>query len=121
MKIQTFKNMKGLVYGANPKRIECDREGVLKIGGTEISVSSAEEVMPLLFNGCSGDYNATFTDSEGKTFELGTVTVKGGRIIPPPATSVELMELRCRMEAAEDAIHMLSNIFDTNSLNFIIK
>ena len=121
MKIQTFKNMRGLIHGSDPKRIGCDRAGTLKIGSTEISVTSEDNIMPLLFNGCSGDYNATFTDSEGKVYELEKVAVRGGRVAPPPPTTVELMELRCRMDAAEDKLEMLSNIFDTNSLNFLIK
>lgn len=32
MIIQTFKNMKGIIYGEDPKRIGCDKSGVLKIG-----------------------------------------------------------------------------------------
>lgn len=122
MKVTLFKNMKGLVHGSDPKRIECDRGGVLKIGTTEINVSSEEEsILPLLFNGCSGDYRATFTDKLGQVFELEKVAVRAGRIAPPSATTVELMELRCRADAAEDKIRELEGIFDTNSLNFLIK
>jgi hypothetical protein len=120
MRIQTFKNMRGVIHGSDPKRIGCDRGGVLKIGNTEISISPGENIMPLLFNGCSGDYIATFTDSEG-VYELEKVAIKGGRIAPPPPTTVELMELRCRMDAVEDKVNMLGSIFDTNSLNFLIK
>lgn len=128
MKIQTFKNMKGLIHGADPKRIGCDIAGTLKIGITEISVSPEGSIMPLLFNGCSGDYLATFTDSNGKVYELDKVAVRGGRIVPPPQTTVEIMELRCRLDAAEkesetlwNEIRELKNIFDTNSLNFLIN
>ena len=65
MKIQTFKNLRGLIYGNDPKRIGCDKEGVLKIGSTEVTVSpEKEEIMPLLFHGCSGEYAATFTENE---------------------------------------------------------
>jgi hypothetical protein len=31
------------------------------------------------------------------------------------------MELRCRADAAEEKLEELSNLFDTNSLNFLIK
>ena len=34
MKITTFNNMKGLIHGADPKRIGCDLGGILKIGTT---------------------------------------------------------------------------------------
>ena len=34
-----FNNKKGLIYGNDVKRIECDREGVLKIGDTDIEIS----------------------------------------------------------------------------------
>ena len=128
MKIQTFKNKKGLIYGADSKRIGCDKSGTLRIGSTEISISADKEsIMPVLFNGVSGVYKATFTDSVGEIYELANVTIRGGRIVPPPENAVEFMELRCRLEALEALseqiqiqIRELSNIFDTNSLNFLI-
>lgn len=129
MKITIFKNKKGLIYGADSKRIGCDKAGTLKIGSTEVSISpEAESIMPVLFNGCTGEYNATFTDSDGVVYELAKVTIRGGRIVPPPGTTVEFMELRCRADALEalceelqKQIQELSNIFDTNSLNFLIN
>lgn len=128
MRIQTFKNNKGLIYGDDAKRIGSDKSGALKIGSTEISIlAEAEAIMPVLFNGVSGVYKATFTDSDGAVFELANVTIRGGRIVPPPENAVEFMELRCRLEAVEalgeqiqEQIRELSNIFDTNSLNFLI-
>jgi hypothetical protein len=121
--------MKGLIYGADSRRIGCDKEGTLAIGGTEIRISpEAESVMPLLFNGCTGDYKATFTDKDGKVYELEKVAVRGGRILPPPQTTVELMELRVRADnlekgyaALQEEMRDLRNIFDTDSLNFLIK
>ena len=128
MRIQTFKNNKGLIYGDDAKRIVSDKSGTLKIGSSEISISrDAESIMPVLFNGVSGKYKATFTDLFGTTYELANVTIKGGRIVPPSEEAVEFMELRCRAEALEaeceslrEEIRKLSNIFDTNSLNFLI-
>ena len=128
MKIQTFRNKKGLIYGADSKRIGCDKAGALKIGSTEISISAdRESILPVLFNGSSGEYKPTFTDSDGEVYELAKVTIRGGRICPPPESAVEFMELRCRLEALEALseqiqiqIRELSNIFDTNSLNFLI-
>lgn len=129
MKIQIFKNNKGLIYGADAKRIECEFSGTLKIGSAEISISSeAETIMPVLFNGCSGEYKATFTTNLGNVYELGKVSVRGGRLVPPSQTAVEFAELRSRADALEaecealrEEIRRLSNIFDTNSLNFLIK
>lgn len=129
MKIQIFKNGKGLIYGADSKRIGCDIEGTLSIGSVEINVSpEADSIMPLLFNGCSGVYNASFKSVSGSVYPLERVTVKGGRIVPPSQTSIELMELRCRLDAFEEEIEAtrkemdeLRNIFDTNSLNFLIN
>lgn len=128
MKITLFINMTGLIHGSDPKRIGADKEGVLKIGKTEIDISlESDSIMPLLFNGCTGDYPATFTDKSGKVYDLGKVAIRGGRIAPPPPTAVEIMELRCRAEAAEaknEALEKrlgeLATIFDTNSLNFLI-
>jgi hypothetical protein len=122
MKIQTFRDKKGLIYGSDPKRIGCDKAGVLKIGKAEIAITPGEDsIMPMLFNGCSGDYDATFTTSDGEVYKLEKVAVRGGWIQPPPPTTVELMELRCRADAAEERLEELSSIFDTNSLNFLIK
>ena len=129
MKIQTFLNMKGIIHGSDPKRIGCEKSGVLKIGNTEIKISNEEDaVMPNLFHGISGDYDATFTDEEGAVYTLEKVAVRGGRIEPPPATAVEIMDLRCRADKAEaerdflrEEIHRLDKIFDTDSLNFLIR
>lgn len=122
MIITTFNNMKGLVHGPDPKRIGCDRAGVLKIGKVEIDISPEEDsIMPMLFNGCTGKYDATFTDAEGRVYELEKVSVRAGWIKPPSQTAVEIMELRLRVDAAERKIEELSTIFDTNSLNFIIN
>ena len=129
MRIQTFKNMKGIIYGADQKRIGCDKAGVLKIGAEEIKISAGnDEVMPLLFHGGTGDYDATFAAEDGKIYDLEKVEVRSGRISAPPPVAAELMELRIRADEAEDErdalrekISELENIFDTNSLNFLIR
>lgn len=129
MKIQIFNNKRGLIHGSDPKRIGCSIEGVLKIGNTEVSITpEVDSVMPLLFNGCTGRYNATFTDKEGSVYDLGNVEIQGGRIAPPPPVAIEIMELRSNIEAIEKTceamakqIDELSKIFDTNALNFLIK
>lgn len=128
MKIQTFNNMKGLIYGSDPKRIVCEKEGVLRIGSTEIPLSAdKEEMMPSLFNGSDGDYSASY-EAEGKVYDLGKVSVRGGRVSAPPQSAVEMMELRYRADKAEaeigvlkEEIEYLKGIFDTNSLNFLIR
>ena len=129
MKIQLFKNDKGIIHGLDPKRITCDIGGVLKIGSAKITVEpSVENIFPLLFNGATGKYRASFTSEIGTEYELAVVTVKGGRVLPPTETALEMAELRSTLEYLEDRcakmeedIENLKNIFDTNSLNFIIK
>jgi hypothetical protein len=129
MKITTFNNNKGLIHGNDPKRIGSAMGGVLKVGATEVSISpEADSIMPLLFNGGTGDYCATFTSTDGKVYDLGVIEVRGGRIAPPPSYAVEIMELRCRADATDRKyerlmaeVERLSNLFDTNSLNFLIR
>lgn len=122
MKITLFNNMRGLIHGKDPKRIRCDMQGVLKIGKTEVNITPGEDsIMPVLFQGCMGNYEATFTTQRGVVYHLEKVAVRGGWIQPPPPTAVELMELRYRLDVAEEKIEKLSNLFDTNSLNFLIK
>jgi hypothetical protein len=128
MRIQIFKNNKGLIHGSDPKRIGCDKGGILRIGTSEISISSENEsILPVLFNGSTGEYKATFTSEYGNVYDLGKVIVRGGRVVSPSEVDVELMELRCYVEALEEKcetlteqINILSHIFDTNSLNFLI-
>ena len=129
MRVQTFKNGKGLICGEDPKRICADKGGVLNIGGVEVGITAAtESVLPLLFNGSVGHYRATFAEEGGAVYDLGMVEVRGGRIAPPSETAVELAELRHRLDELRDVvdrmkdeIRELANIFDTNSLNFLIK
>lgn len=129
MRIQTFNNGKGLIHGSDSKRIGCDIAGTLAIGSVEISVApESESIMPVLFNGCTGVYSATFTSVTGCVYNLDRVSVKGGRIVPPSKEAVEAMEMRCRIETLEseceslrEQIRELRNIFDTNSLNFLIQ
>lgn len=129
MKITTFKNMKGLIHGVDPKRIGCEMGGVLTIGSTEVSISpEGDSIMPLLFNGGTGNYEAVFLAKDGRLYDLGVVEVRNGRIAPPPPTAIEIMELRHRADEAERKFNMLfeevqrlAKIFDTDSLNFLIK
>ena len=129
MRIQTFKNQKGLISGSDSKRIGCEKGGVLRIGTSEVSITPGNEVvMPVLFNGSNGIYKATFTSDIGEVYDLDRVTIKGGRITPPSETASEIAELRHRAdileaecEALRGEIQILKNIFDTNSLNFLIK
>ena len=128
MKIQLFKTAKGLIHGDDPRRIGCDQEGVLNIGTVKVYLSDKEEaVMPVLANGATGVFSATFV-TRFETYDLGKVTVRGGKIVAPPQTEVDFMELRCRAEHLEatcddlrEQLRELANIFDTNSLNFLIK
>lgn len=128
MNIQLFLNKKGLIYGGDNKRISCDTAGVLKICDTEITVNpGGENIMPLLFYGATGDYNATYIVGRD-VYKLEKVAVRNGRILPPPSSALELMELHIRADEAERVcdimksdIEDLRNIFDTNSLNFLIK
>ena len=129
MNIQLFRNGRGLIHGTDNKRISCDVGGTLAIGTVKVSIApGTEEVMPLLYNGGAGEYYATFTSALGNVYELGKVALRAGRILPPPQVIVELMELRCRVETLEDEnkalkeeVRELRNIFDTDSLNFLIK
>lgn len=128
MKITTFDNMKGLIHGADPKRIGCVHGGVLTIGSTDITIDpESDSILPILAHGGTGNYEAVFITKAGNLYDLGVVEVRNGRIAPPPPTAVEIMELRCRADAAErkfqmlfDEVQRLGKIFDTDSLNFLI-
>lgn len=129
MIIQLFNNKNFLVHGEDNKRLTCERSGTLRIGNAEIPVKANEEnVLPPLFFGASADFKVSFVTAEGDTYDGGKVSVRSGRLISAPPEKVEMMELHIRCdetekqlrEARED-IDRLKKIFDTNSLNFIIK
>ncbi len=66
-------------------------------------------------------YSYIDDDTIARELEInGTIQIGNGWIKVPPDSDVELMEFRCRLDEAENNIDELSNIFDTNSLNFII-
>jgi hypothetical protein len=129
MKIQTFRDKTGLIHGSDSKRIGCEIAGTLKIGKAEIAITPEEDsIMPLLINGGTGDYDATFTTKEGEVYNLERVKVREGRILPPSPYEIKIMELQARADTAEEErdalrqqLYELSQIFDTNSLNFLIK
>lgn len=126
MLIQTFKNKKGLIYGEDASHIGCDKDGVLRIGSMAVNISAGEEsIFPSLPN---GDYKAIFTTTDGTVYELDRVSVRAGRVLQPPETTLELMALRIRLDDVETVcetliakVRELDNIFDTNSLNFLIN
>lgn len=128
MKIQTFRNMKGMIYGRDPNRISSKKSGVLVFGNTEIKILADESViLPPLYYGTTGKFSATFTTDDGEVYTIDKIIVKSGRIVPPSNTEVEIMTLHCRADEAEaerddlkEKIRVLEGIFDTNSLNFLI-
>ena len=129
MKLQLFKNMKGLIHGSDPCRISCDIGGVLRIASAEIRISPGiESIVPVLLNGSNGVYKGTFTTNNGEVYELEKFAIKGGRICPPSEEALFRAEVQSRLEVLEkdydllyEKVRELSNIFDTNSLNFLIK
>jgi hypothetical protein len=129
MIIQLFNNKNFLVHGEDNKRLTCERSGTLRIGNTEIPVKANEEnILPPLFFGASADFKASFVTADGDIYEGGKVSVRSGRLLSAPPEKVEMMELHIRCDEAEKRqkenrkdIDMLKKLFDTNSLNFIMK
>lgn len=129
MIITLLRNKTGVIHGDDAKRITCSNGGILTVGKTEVRIlPENNEIMPLLYHGATGIYDAAFTDSLGTVYDLGKVEVRRGRIISPSPTALELLELKCRADLAEcevsklrDEIEELKGIFDTNALNFLIK
>ena len=122
MILTLFHNQKGIIHGTDPKRISCAKKGILKIGKTEILLNPEEEsIVPMLYHGATGDYEAYFITENDIIYQLEKISVRGGWIQAPHPMTVELMELRYRMDQAEDKISKLEHIFDTNSLNFLIQ
>lgn len=129
MTITLLNNKTGVIHGEDSKRINCDKQGVLAIGKTSVAISpNNNEIMPLIYHGATGVYTATFTDVLGVAYDLGRVEVHNGRISSPSPFALDLLQLKCRADFAEaeakalrEEIEKLKGIFDTNSLNFLIK
>lgn len=130
MHIQTFNNGTGVIFGDDIKRICAKADGVLTICGTNISVTKeTPSVLPVLGYGSTGRYPAIFSPSDSETiYDLGYITISKGRIVPVSDVEAKIAELQSRADEDDREISLLkqkieelSNIFDTNSLNFLIK
>lgn len=129
MKLHLFSNKKCVIFGHDSTRLECEREGTLRIGATNIKVAPGEPIsLPSI---ADGTYKPCFTDSDGTVYEGYVTVVRNGRITSPPKEALELFDLRCRYEELQTKmaekfaildkeIEDLKSVFDTNSLNFII-
>lgn len=131
MKLHTYSLIKKFTLrGADLTQIESDISGILKIGSAKIQLKAGEITeLPSIADGI---YVPILTDDCGDTYEGNLVTVRYGRIAPPSKSETELFDLKCkydelalnteqRFEVVDKAIRKLENIFDTNSLNFLIK
>lgn len=128
MKITLFSNKTGLIHGDDPRHIHCVLPGILTIGKTTVRITADDgDLFPNLFNGCSLEHLATYHADDGTVYDLGKLIIRRGWICNPSPMQLEVMDLRCQLEEAkaerEDIrarIKELSEIFDTNSLNFLI-
>ena len=127
MLIRTFHNNEAVICGKDSMRIRSKNEGILSLCGLDLSVSSIPTVLPVIANGNTGTYSATFT-SNGITFNLKKVVVRNGRISPLSELEADVVELQIRADEKDNEIltlkkeiEKLQNIFDTNSLNFLIN
>ena len=129
MKIQLFLDKTGLIHGTDTGKITASVDGTLTIGREKIEIKAHEDsTLPKLLGGSIGVCEAHFDAATGEKYTLNSVSVRGGYIVPPNALVAEIMELKRRADEAEKAcremrkkIHELEHIFDTNSLNFLIK
>ena len=120
MRVTLFKNKRGLIHGNDPKRIVCEKAGILRIGKTEIDLEEDDEaIMPMLFYGYTGEFDASF-ETGGEVYDLGKISLRGGWIQAPSPTALELMELRCRAEHAEARLDALEKHFLRDPLRFLI-
>ena len=129
MKIQLFLDKTGFIHGTDTGKITASADGFLTIGKDKIELKANEiKTVPNLMRGGSGICKTQFETLDGDIYSLNNVVVRGGRIAPPSAATLDIMELKLRADKAEiecremrEKIHELENIFDTNSLNFLIK
>lgn len=125
MRIHLFNDRNAVLYGYNPHNLISDKPGTLNVGSKVIRVSS-DNAIPFT-NVHDGTYMASFVSDDGIAYDIGRVTVHNGGIITNRTYTEREIELKHALDRAEDKIselvekvNVLENIFDTNSLNFLI-
>ena len=94
MTITLFNNFRGLVHGKFADIIAVPFGGTLKIGDSIVRIKARTKTeLPLLCDGQTGEFEATFTDEYGKVYTLFNVNLVDGRIVPPSAELEELGRL----------------------------
>lgn len=125
MKIHLFNDKTGVIGGFSPYTLRSDKDGLLKIGGKVINIlpDTPAKIPPLT----DDTYNAVFESADGITYDLGRITIHNGGVVASKTYTAREIELRHALDKAENKIaeliervDALENIFDTNSLNFLI-
>ena len=94
MILTLFNNNKGVVQYSASNQVTCVRRGVLKIGDSTVTIKAKTPTeLPILCNGKTGEFEATFTDEHGKVYKLLNVYLVDGRIALPSAEFQEFVNL----------------------------
>jgi hypothetical protein len=127
MILKIFKNGKGILYGEDKHSITSSVQGDLYIGSAHIRIEANKpSPVPSLLNGNGGVQKGTFIS--GKTYDLGKITIRGGRVVSPSADAIEMAELRARVDDFEEKIkkydERMNSVlarFESDALGFLIK
>lgn len=126
MKIHRFKNGTGTITGVDTQRIYSDASGILQVGAVALAITNATEgvAVPRIKDGI---YCARFVSGDNE-YSLGNIKVRNGFISPQKIyTDIEIRlmhrvdELEEKVVTLEAKTNELDSIFDTDSLNFLIK
>lgn len=116
MKLTIFDNKKGLVRGKNSSCIISEYGGVLKIGNSSIQIAARNmTALPILCDGQTGEFEATFTDENGNVYNLFNVNLADGIIVQPSAEYEELGVLHKRINFISKRIKYLSDELEKNN------
>ena len=128
MRLHVFKNGTSVICGYDTSVIESAISGTLTVGKTSFYIRDKAAVPQF----GDGSYQASFISDSGKVYNVGFVSVSGGKIVPHRISAVEcelhhrLDELELRYdklcaehESLSEKYNELYEKYNTNALNFL--
>lgn len=124
-----FNNSKGIVQYDESNKLASAHAGVLKIGDGIVTIQAKTQTeLPILCNGKTGEFAATFTDENGKVYNLFNVHLVDGRIAAPSAELEQFVSLYIKAQSCDRMIERLQqekqeaiNALNNHPLKYLIQ
>ena len=129
MILTLFNNNRGMIRRDNPRRLISAYGGILKIGDSIVTIQAKTQTeLPILCDGQTGEFAATFTDENGKVYNLFNVHLVDGRIATPSAELEQFVSLYIKAQSCDRMIERLQqekqeaiNALNNHPLKYLIE